>query len=159
MNKSLPMILRFTTLYTFPPLYTQKPAARRVFVFAGVFLFFTKRSGGKQRTCPMELLFPVTTPPVKMQARKVRRLSGLALYQNTIPLMIARAQRRLFKSYVPIRPDSPQSSAGPRSCRCLPDTARPPGIPPPARCHAPAWGRQAPACRRAAAPGWCAPGR
>ena len=25
--------LRFTTLYTFPPLYTQKPAARRVFVF------------------------------------------------------------------------------------------------------------------------------
>ena len=36
---------------------------------------------------------------VKMQARKVRRLSGLALYQNTIPLIIARAQRRLFKSY------------------------------------------------------------
>ena len=27
--------LRFTTLYTFPPLYTQKPAARRVFVFVG----------------------------------------------------------------------------------------------------------------------------
>ena len=31
--------LRFTTLYTFPPLYTQKPAARRVFVFVGDFLF------------------------------------------------------------------------------------------------------------------------
>ena len=29
--------LRFTTLYTFPPLYTQKPAARRVFVFVGIF--------------------------------------------------------------------------------------------------------------------------
>ena len=36
-HKSLPMILRFTTLYTFPPLYTQKPAARRVFVFVGAF--------------------------------------------------------------------------------------------------------------------------
>jgi hypothetical protein len=33
LHKSLPLILRFTTLYTFPPLYTQKPAARRVFVF------------------------------------------------------------------------------------------------------------------------------
>ena len=40
MHKSLPMILRFTTLYTFPPLYTQKPAARRVFVFVGAFLFY-----------------------------------------------------------------------------------------------------------------------
>ena len=30
--------LRFPTLYTFPPLYTQKPAARRVFVFVGDFL-------------------------------------------------------------------------------------------------------------------------
>ena len=30
----------------------------------------------------MEQLFPVTTPPVKMQTRKVRRLSGFALYQN-----------------------------------------------------------------------------
>ena len=28
-----PVKLRFTALYTFPPLYTQKPAARRVFVF------------------------------------------------------------------------------------------------------------------------------
>ena len=34
--------LRFTTLYTFPPLYTQKPAARRVFVFVGEFLFLKK---------------------------------------------------------------------------------------------------------------------
>ena len=34
--------LRFPTLYTFPPLYTQKPAARRVFVFVGAFLFFTR---------------------------------------------------------------------------------------------------------------------
>ena len=42
--------LRFTTLYTFPPLYTQKPAARRVFVFVGAFFFFTKGSGGKPRT-------------------------------------------------------------------------------------------------------------
>ena len=42
MNKSLPMILRFTTLYTFPPLYTQKPAARRVFVFVGDFFFLKK---------------------------------------------------------------------------------------------------------------------
>jgi hypothetical protein len=62
MNKSLPMILRFTTLYTFPPLYTQKPAARRVFVFVGAFFFFTKECNGKQRTCPAEQLFPVTTP-------------------------------------------------------------------------------------------------
>ena len=115
MNKSLPMILRFTTLYTFPPLYTQKPAARRVFVFVGAFFFFTKGCNGKQWTCPAEQLFPVMTPSVKMQTRKVRRLSGFALYQNIIPLMIARAQRRLFKSYAPIRPDSPQSSAGPRS--------------------------------------------
>ena len=30
-----PVKLRFTALYTFPPLYTQKPAARRVFVFFG----------------------------------------------------------------------------------------------------------------------------
>src|SRR5699024_3969389 len=29
-----PVKLRFTALYTFPPLYTQKPAARRVFVFS-----------------------------------------------------------------------------------------------------------------------------
>ena len=43
MHKSLPMILRFTTLYTFPPLYTQKPAARRVFVFVGDFFFFHKK--------------------------------------------------------------------------------------------------------------------
>lgn len=34
--------LRFTTLYTFPPLYTQKPAARRVFVFVGDFFFLKK---------------------------------------------------------------------------------------------------------------------
>ena len=36
--------MRFPTLYTFPPLYTQKPAARRVFVFVGLFLF--SRSAG-----------------------------------------------------------------------------------------------------------------
>ena len=113
--KQLPCLkLRFTTLYTFPPLYTQKPAARRVFVFVGAFFFFTKGCNGKQRTCPAEQLFPATTPPVKMQTRKVRRLSGFALYQNIIPLMIARAQRRLFKLDAPIRPDSPQSSADPR---------------------------------------------
>ena len=34
--------LRFPTLYTFPPLYTQKPAARRVFVFVGDFFFLKK---------------------------------------------------------------------------------------------------------------------
>ena len=42
LHKSLPLILRFTTLYTFPPLYTQKPAARRVFVFSTVFSSFPK---------------------------------------------------------------------------------------------------------------------
>ena len=35
--------MRFTALYTFPPLYTQKPAARRVFVF-----FFSEEK--KQKT-------------------------------------------------------------------------------------------------------------
>lgn len=40
LSKLLVLNLRFTTLYTFPPLYTQKPAARRVFVFVGgVFCF------------------------------------------------------------------------------------------------------------------------
>ena len=38
-----PVKLRFTALYTFPPLYTQKPAARRVFVF-----FFSEEK--KQKT-------------------------------------------------------------------------------------------------------------
>lgn len=46
------------------------------------------------------------------QARKVRRLSGLVLSQNIIPLMIAGAQRRRFRSCTPIRPDTLQSSAG-----------------------------------------------
>ena len=50
MNKSLPMILRFTTLYTFPPLYTQKPAARRVFVFVGIFLLWESRPEKKKAT-------------------------------------------------------------------------------------------------------------
>ena len=49
-------------------------------------LFIYEKNSGRQPICPIEQLFPVTTPPVKMQARKVRRLSGLALYQNTIPL-------------------------------------------------------------------------
>ena len=103
--------LRFTTLYTFPPLYTQKPAARRVFVFVGDFFLFEK-SSGRQCTRPIEQLLSAATLPVKMQARKVRRLSGLVLSQNIIPLMIAGAQRRRFGSCTPIRPDTLQSSAG-----------------------------------------------
>ena len=104
-------------IYFPTPLYTKTRCQAGFCVCWGFFVrnVFYKRVRSKQRTCSVELLFLVTTPPVKIQARKVRRLSGLALYQNMIPLIIARAQRRLFKPYVPIRPDSPQSSAGPQS--------------------------------------------
>ena len=55
------ILLRFTSLYTFPPLYTQKPAARRVFVFFTSYsqkdlpasnsreVFFSSCSGGLVR--------------------------------------------------------------------------------------------------------------
>ena len=154
----LPIEFEIHYFIYFPtPLYTKTRCQAGFCVCRGFFLF--EKSSGRQCTRPIEQLLSAATPSVKMQARKVCRLSGLALSQNSIPLMIAGAQRRRFKSCTPIRPDTPQSSAGPRFLRCLPDTARPPGIPPPVRCRAPAWGRQGPAYRRAAAPAGCAPGR
>ena len=42
------------------------------------------------------MLFPVTTSPVKMQCRSVRRRSGIALLKIIIPLNMVRAQRRPF---------------------------------------------------------------
>ena len=144
-------------IYFPTPLYTKARCQAGFCVCWGFFLF--EKSSGRQCTRPIEQLLSAATPPVKMQARKVRRLSGLVLSQNIIPLMIAGAQRRRFRSCTPIRPDTLQSSAGLPSSRCPPDTARPPGIPPPARCRALAWGRQGPVYRRAAAPLRCAPGR
>lgn len=42
--------MRFPTLYTFPPLYTQKPAARRVFVYRGDFLLWESMPEKKKAT-------------------------------------------------------------------------------------------------------------
>ena len=55
----------------------------------GFFLF--EKSSGRQCIRPIEQLLSAATPPAKMQARKVRRLSGLVLSQNIILLMIAGA--------------------------------------------------------------------
>jgi hypothetical protein len=44
--------MRFPTLYTFPPLYTQKPAARRVFVFVGDFLLWESMPEKKKSHFP-----------------------------------------------------------------------------------------------------------
>ncbi len=59
-----------------------------------------------------------------------------------------------------VRRGSPRSGGDPRSLRCPQGRGRLRGTPPAGRCRAPAWGRQGPACRRAAAGrGWCGRGR
>lgn len=79
-------------IYFPTPLYTKARCQAGFCVCWGFFLF--EKSSGRQCTRPIEQLLSAATPPVKMQARKVRRLSGLVLSQNIIPLMIAGAQRR-----------------------------------------------------------------
>ncbi len=71
-------------IYFPTPLYTKTRCQAGFCVCWGFFLF--EKSSGRQCTRPIEQLLSAATPPVKMQARKVRRLSGLALSQNTIPL-------------------------------------------------------------------------
>lgn len=56
------LITRFTTLYTFPPLYTQKPAARRVFVFYTGFLWLCQAS-------PLGRAFPTVSYTPKAPIR------------------------------------------------------------------------------------------
>ena len=51
-----------------------------------------------------QLPFAVTTPPVKMQCRTARRLSGIALFKIIFPLWMRRAQRSAFKIvHLPIK--------------------------------------------------------
>ena len=88
-------------IYFPTPLYTKARCQAGFCVCWGFFLF--EKSSGRQCTRPIEQLLSAATPPVKMQARKVRRLSGLVLSQNIILLMIAGAQRRRFRSCTPIR--------------------------------------------------------
>ena len=54
------------------------------------------RSAALPKEAALQMLFPVTTSPVKMQCRSVRRRSGIALLKITIPLNMVRAQRRPF---------------------------------------------------------------
>ena len=71
-------------IYFPTPLYTKTRCQAGFCVCWGFFLF--EKSSDRQCTRPIEQLLSAATPPVKMQARKVRRLSGLALSQNSIPL-------------------------------------------------------------------------
>ena len=74
-------------IYFPTPLYTKTRCQAGFCVCWGFFLFdLFEKSSGRQCTRPIEQLLSAATPPVKMQARKVRRLSGLALSQNIIPL-------------------------------------------------------------------------
>ena len=43
--------------------------------------------------------FVITTPPVKIQCRSVRRRSGIVLLKIVFPLIMRRAQRSAFQSY------------------------------------------------------------
>ena len=124
-------------IYFPTPLYTKARCQAGFCVCWGFFLF--EKSSGRQCTRPIEQLLSAAgrskhiftqgvvsgnccfkmiqlltaaALPVKVRSRKVRRLSGLVLSQNIIPLMIAGAQRRRFRSCTPIRPDTLQSSAG-----------------------------------------------
>ena len=76
-------------IYFPTPLYTKTRCQAGFCVCWGFFLF--EKSSGRQCTRPIEQLLSAATPPVKMQARKVRRLSGLVLSQNIIPLMDSRS--------------------------------------------------------------------
>ena len=71
-------------IYFPTPLYTKTRCQAGFCVCWGFFLF--EKNSGRQCTRPIKQLFSAATSPVKMQARKVRRLSGLALSQNSIPL-------------------------------------------------------------------------
>ena len=69
---AIPNFIYFPT-----PLYTKTRCQAGFCVCWGFFLF--EKSSGRQCTRPIEQLLSAATSSVKMQARKVRRLSGLAL--------------------------------------------------------------------------------
>ena len=52
------------------------------------------RSAALSQKAALQMLLTITTPPVKMQCRSVRRRSGIALLKIILPLIMARAQRR-----------------------------------------------------------------
>ena|GEM_PF-5581606 len=52
-----------------------------------------------RRKQALQMQLTVTTPPVKMQSRSVRRRSGFALLKIFFPLFMRRATRSAFKSF------------------------------------------------------------
>ena len=93
-----------------------------------------RRPRGRQQ----QMSLPATAPPVKKQARKIRRFSGLAKFKIIFPLKIARAKRRLFQivcfMFTPPRPRTGCCTGRHRSRR-RPAAGR--GCPAP-RCRRPA---------------------
>ena len=91
-----PVKLRFTALYTFPPLYTQKPAARRVFVFL---LLFREKVGKKLFTVYRATLAALTLRLAGGRALHLNRRFGLRPCESKaspIPVPVFRSGDFLF---------------------------------------------------------------
>ena len=57
------------------------------------------RSAALSQKAALQMQLTVTTPPVKMQSRSVRRRSGFALLKIFFPLFMRRTTRSAFKSF------------------------------------------------------------
>ena len=75
------------------------------------------RSAALSQKAALQMPLPITTPPVKMQSRSVRRRSGFALLKIIFPLFMRRAARRAFQ-IVPLPASHFSASASLHSTQC-----------------------------------------
>ena len=64
-----------------------------------LYIYNKKQRRRSRRKQALQMPLTVTTPPVKMQSRSVRRRSGFALLKIFFPLFMRRATRSAFKSF------------------------------------------------------------
>ena len=75
------------------------------------------RSAALSQKAALQMPLPITTPPVKMQSRSVRRRSGFALLKIIFPLFMRKATRRAFQ-IVPLPASHFSASASLHSTQC-----------------------------------------